>query len=771
MVRTHNLGFPRIGAHRELKFAAERYWNGRIDRDAFMRSATEVHRANLALQRDAQLDLIPAGDFALYDHVLDTSELLGHLPRRAYDTRMNQEAPVDTYFRSARGRSATGEPIHAAEMTKWFDTNYHYLVPEFDHADRPHLSADTYLRKIEEATAVVGGRVKPVLLGPVSYLRLGKAKSAVDTATLLDRFVPLYGELLTMLAERGVEWIQVDEPILAQDVDGRWRDLFTRAYDGLAAAGPKILLTSYFGPLGDNLPLVARLPVAGYHIDAVRGAEGIARAVSELPGDAILSLGVIEGRNIWRADLSALVDRLEPLHATLGDRLWLAPSCSLLHVPYDTGSEKSLDVDIASWLAFAVQKLDELSILKRALNDGRETVAAQLAESDRVVAARGASPLRNNGAVEARLARITSDMTRRDSPYRTRAERQREHIDLPPYPTTTIGSFPQTDEIRRARKAWRTGELDDIGYSDAMKREIAHVIHEQEEIGLDVLVHGEAERTDMVEYFGHKLGGFAFTEYGWVQSYGSRCVKPPIIYGDVDRPEAMTVGWTTYAASLTEKPVKGMLTGPITILQWSFVRDDQSREKTALQIALALRDEVGDLQRAGVGVIQVDEPAFREGLPLRRADHRSYLEWAIRAFRLATTGVRDETQIHTHMCYSEFNDIIDSIAALDADVITIETSRSDMELLEAFADFAYPNEIGPGVYDIHSPNVPEVESIVALMERAAEHVPPERLWVNPDCGLKTRQWDEVRPSLQNMVAAAQRLRASLLRSTTSIRGA
>ncbi|MCG8479748.1 MAG: 5-methyltetrahydropteroyltriglutamate--homocysteine S-methyltransferase, partial [Spirochaetales bacterium] len=741
-------------------YAAERYWSGKIDREALMEAAAKVHRNNLAVQCDSRLDLIPAGDFTLYDHVLDTSELFGHLPRRAYDTREAGEAPLDTYFRAARGRSATGVPIHAAEMTKWFDTNYHYLVPEFDRADRPHLSADRYLRKVDEAVSIVGERAKPVLLGPASYLRLGKAKGDVDTAALLDRFVPLYAELLGVLGKRGVEWVQLDEPILALDIEERRRDLFVRAYDKLAAAGPKILLTSYFGPAGDNLPLVARLPVAGYHVDAVRGAEDVERAVAALPDEAVVSLGVIDGRNIWRANLSALADRLEPLHERLGDRLWLAPSCSLLHVPYDVALEESLDAEIAPWLAFAVQKLDELSILKRALNEGRDAVADELAESDRVVAARTASPLRNNGAVQARSAGITPEMTRRDSLYSVRVGKQREHFDLPPYPTTTIGSFPQTDEIRRARRAWRKGELDQEAYSEAMRGEVERVIREQEEIGLDVLVHGEAERTDMVEYFGQQLSGFAFTEYGWVQSYGSRCVKPPIIYGDVDRPGAMTVDWITYAASLTKKPVKGMLTGPITILQWSFVRDDQSREKTALQIALALRDEVRDLEGAGVGIIQVDEPAFREGLPLRSADHRSYLEWAIRAFRLATTGVRDETQIHTHMCYSEFNDIIDSIAALDADVITIETSRSDMELLEAFSDFEYPNEIGPGVYDIHSPNVPEVESMVALMERAARHVPRERLWVNPDCGLKTRKWDEVRPSLHNMVAAARRLRAS-----------
>jgi 5-methyltetrahydropteroyltriglutamate--homocysteine methyltransferase len=542
------------------------------------------------------------------------------------------------------------------------------------------------------------------------------------------------------------------------DLEPQWRDAYVSAYQRLADRSVKVLLTTYFGSTGDNLSTMAALPVDGFHIDAVRGGDGLDEAVEVLTENAVVSLGVIDGRNIWRANLSAILDRVEPLHERFGDRLWLAPSCSLLHVPYDVEVEEELPREVHSWMAFARQKLNELQVLKRALNEGRAAVADELAESDSIVRRRQASQLRTDPAVQERLHGITPSHTQRDRPYQERAPLQRQRLDLPRYPTTTIGSFPQTSEIRRTRRSWRAGDTTDAQYREAMRGEIESVVREQESIGLDVLVHGEAERNDMVEYFGEQLSGFAFTRYGWVQSYGSRCVKPPVIYGDVARPKPMTVDWISHAASLTDRPMKGMLTGPITILQWSFVRDDQPRERTALQIAGALRDEVGDLEAAGIAVIQVDEPAFREGLPLRRDEWDTYLNWASRAFRVATTGVAPETQIHTHMCYSEFNDIIDSIASLDADVITIETSRSDMELLEAFSDFEYPNEIGPGVYDIHSPNVPSVEEIVRLMRRAAERIPAERLWVNPDCGLKTRRWEEVRPALTNMVAAAEVLR-------------
>ncbi|MEX2444102.1 MAG: 5-methyltetrahydropteroyltriglutamate--homocysteine S-methyltransferase [Alkalispirochaeta sp.] len=767
MIKTHSLGYPRIGPRRELKFALERYWKGTSSRKELMEVADAVQTANLDQQSTSGLDLVPTGDFSLYDHVLDMSELLGDLPQRAYQTAAGGEDTVDTYFRVARGRSVAGTPIRAGEMTKWFDTNYHYIVPEFEETDQPELTADRYLAQVDTAISAARQRqdspasVKPVLLGPVSYLLLGKP--TVSPARL-EHYLALYGRLLSELAPRGIEWVQIDEPALVLDLEPQWREAYSTAYRKLAeyrnlAGSPvKLLLTTYFGSPGDNLATMAALPVEGFHLDAVRGDEQLSTVIETLPEDAVISLGVIDGRNVWRADLSRILDWLEPLAARRSDRLWLAPSCSLLHVPYDVAVEDKLPREIHSWLAFARQKLDELDVLKRAINDGRESVAAELVKSDEIVRNRRSSQLRTDPTVQDRLDAITPADAQRDLPYRARAPLQRGRLNLPLYPTTTIGSFPQTTEIRRARRAWRSGELSDSDYQSAMRREIEEVVREQEEIGLDVLVHGEAERNDMVEYFGEQLSGFAFSRYGWVQSYGSRCVKPPIIYGDVSRPRPMTVDWITYAASLTDRPVKGMLTGPITILQWSFVRDDQPRDRTALQIAAALRDEVRDLEAAGISVIQVDEPAFREGLPLRRVRWSAYLEWASRAFRVATTGAAPETQIHTHMCYSEFNDIIDSIASLDADVITIETSRSDMELLEAFSDFEYPNEIGPGVYDIHSPNVPTVEEMVRLMRRAAERILPERLWVNPDCGLKTRRWEEVRPALANMVAAAEELR-------------
>ncbi|AIO38950.1 5-methyltetrahydropteroyltriglutamate--homocysteine S-methyltransferase [Burkholderia cenocepacia] len=760
MVTTHNLGFPRIGAKRELKFGLERYWNGESSRDALRALGAELRQRHWAQQRD--LDLAPLGDFAFYDHVLDMSFTLGNLPKRVQGFHGDS---LDNYFRVARGRSAQSDGDHAAccggvaagEMTKWFDTNYHYIVPEF-HADTNFsLDPSRLLQQLAEAQAL-GVAVKPVILGPVTYLWLGKVKDDSDRLALLPKLLPVYGALLDTLTAQGVEWVQIDEPILVTELDAEWRHALRIAYDTLETRRIKVLLATYFGQLQDNLSLAASLPVDGLHIDAVNARDEVDALVRALPADRVLSVGVINGRNIWKTDLNAALDWLEPLAKQLGERLWLAPSCSLLHVPVDLASEAQLDAEIRSWLAFALQKLDELKVLATALNAGRDAVADALAANAAAIESRRRSPRVNNPAVKAAIARIDAQLGSRASPYPERAPKQSARLNLPHFPTTTIGSFPQTAEIRHARSQFKAGVLNEADYRAAMRAEIERSVREQESLGLDVLVHGEAERNDMVEYFGEQLDGYAFSQFGWVQSYGSRCVKPPILFGDISRPNAMTVEWITYAQSLTSKPMKGMLTGPVTILNWSFVRDDQPRSVSCYQLALAIREEVLDLEKAGVRVIQIDEAALREGLPLRRAQWGAYLTWAVESFRIAANGVRDDTQIHTHMCYSEFNDIIASIADMDADVITIETSRSDMELLDAFDNFRYPNEIGPGVYDIHSPNIPTQDHIVGLMQKAAERIPAERLWVNPDCGLKTRQWAEVMPALTNMVAAAKTLR-------------
>ena len=762
MITTHNLGFPRIGARRELKFALESYWKGESSLEALKETGAELRRCHW--QEQSTLDWVPVGDFVFYDQVLEMSFTLGNLPERvqAYDGE-----PLDNYFRVARGRTApAAEPegggVAAGEMTKWFDSNYHYIVPEFTADTEFSLDATRLLEQLAEAQAQ-GVRAKPVILGPVSYLALGKSKDGSDRLALLARLLPVYAELLERLAEAGSQWVQIDEPILVTDLEADWRHAFNTAYHHLKGSRVKLLLASYFGDLGDNAYLAANLPVTGLHIDAVRGRDGVQPLLNLLPsGDKVVSLGVIDGRNIWKTDLNGLLDWLEPIAARLGERLWIAPSCSLLHVPVDLDSEQQLDAEIASWLAFAKQKLDELRVLAVALDQGRGAVEAELAANAAACEARRNSPRVNNPSVKAAVAEITPEMGKRRSPYAERAQRQAARLKLPPFPTTTIGSFPQTAEIRQARRRFKRGELDEAAYQAAMRAEIARCVREQEALGLDVLVHGEAERNDMVEYFGEQLEGYAFSQYGWVQSYGSRCVKPPILYGDIQRPRAITVAWTHYAQSLTDKPMKGMLTGPVTILNWSFVRDDQPRAVSCRQLALAIREEVQDLEQAGVQVIQIDEAALREGLPLRRSQWQGYLDWAVEAFRITVGGVADETQIHTHMCYSEFNDIIEAIAAMDADVITIETSRSDMELLDVFDEFEYPNEIGPGVYDIHSPNIPTEQYMVALMRKAAERIPAERLWVNPDCGLKTRQWAEVIPALGNMVAAARSMRADVV---------
>ncbi|TAM09199.1 MAG: 5-methyltetrahydropteroyltriglutamate--homocysteine S-methyltransferase [Nevskiaceae bacterium] len=766
MALLHNLGFPRMGAHRELKFALEAYWKGASSLAELKAAGVRLRAARWAQQ--AGLDYLPVGDFSFYDHLLDMSFTLGNLPERVQGYRGDA---LDNLFRVARGRSvrpagvnpANDDSVAAGEMTKWFDTNYHYIVPEFTRDTTFHLDASRLLAELAEARAqgvATKPAPKPVIVGPVTYLALGKARDGTDRLALLPRLLPVYAELLDALAAHGVSWVQVDEPILVTELAAPWQQAFADAYAALISTRVKILLTTYFGGLGENRALVSRLPVAGLHVDAVRGRADVQPLIDTWSQDKVLSLGVIDGRNVWKTDLAAALGWLEPVARQRGAQLWLAPSCSLLHVPVDLDSETTLDSTVRPWLAFAVQKLNELKLLGAALNAGRASVADALQDNAEQVAARHTSPRVHDPAVQAALAAVTPALGQRHAGYADRARAQATWLKLPLFPTTTIGSFPQTPEIRHARREFKAGRLDAAGYEAAMKAEIAHCIHAQEQLGLDVLVHGEAERNDMVEYFGEQLAGYAFSRFGWVQSYGSRCVKPPIIYGDISRPHAMTVEWIRYAQSLTDKPVKGMLTGPVTMLNWSFVRDDQPRSVTCRQLALAIREEVQDLEQAGTHVIQIDEPALREGLPLRKSKWQEYLDWAVEGFRISANGVKDETQIHTHMCYSEFNDIIPAVATMDADVITMETSRSDMELLDAFDDFKYPNGIGPGVYDIHSPNLPTQAHMVHLMQAAARRIPAARLWVNPDCGLKTRQWREVTPALKSMVAAADTLRAA-----------
>ncbi|MFJ5387080.1 5-methyltetrahydropteroyltriglutamate--homocysteine S-methyltransferase [Pectobacterium sp. CHL-2024] len=746
----HTLGFPRVGLRRELKKAQESYWAGNATQEELLTVGRELRARHWQQQKDAGVDLLPVGDFAWYDHVLTTSLLLGNVPAR----HQNKDGSVDldTLFRIGRGRAPTGQPAAAAEMTKWFNTNYHYMVPEFTKGQQFKLTWTQLLDEVDEALAL-GHNVKPVLLGPVTYLWLGKVKGEqFDRLSLLQDILPVYQQVLAELAKRGIEWVQIDEPALVLELPQAWLAAFKPAYDALQGQ-VKLLLTTYFDSVSQNLETIKTLPVQGLHVDLVHGKDDAATLNAQLPANWVLSLGVINGRNVWRADLSNWFERLQPLVGTRD--LWLGSSCSLLHSPIDLSVEVRLDDEVKSWFAFAIQKCAELSLLSQALNSGN---GQALDAYSAPIRARRTSTRVNNAAVAQRLAAITAQDSQRQNVYSVRADAQRERFNLPAWPTTTIGSFPQTTEIRGLRLDFKQGRLDGNNYRTGISEHIKQAVAEQERLGLDVLVHGEAERNDMVEYFGEHLDGFVFTQNGWVQSYGSRCVKPPVIIGDVSRPEAITVEWAKYAQSLTDKPMKGMLTGPVTILCWSFPREDVTRETIAKQIALALRDEVADLEAAGIGIIQIDEPALREGLPLHRSDWDAYLAWAVDAFRLNAAVAKDDTQIHTHMCYCEFNDIMDSIAALDADVITIETSRSDMELLESFEEFEYPNEIGPGVYDIHSPNVPSVEWMEALLKKAAQRIPAERLWVNPDCGLKTRGWPETRQALANMVQAAQRLR-------------
>ncbi|RFP24326.1 5-methyltetrahydropteroyltriglutamate--homocysteine S-methyltransferase [Duganella sp. BJB488] len=772
-IQSHVPGFPRIGAARELKFALEANWRGELPDDGLEAAGRDLRARHWALQRQAGLDFVTVGDFAFYDQVANHIQLLGCEPAR-YGFTAGQ-SQLSRYFAMARGDGGHHEPAacghdhahddgqqHASaalEMTKWFDTNYHYLVPEFTAKTAFSLACERLFDEVAEAQAL-GHAVKAVLLGPLSFLWLGKAKDAgLDRLSLLDRLLPVYGQVLDRLKAQGVQWVQIDEPILGLDLPAPWRSAFENSYWQLNQVGVPLLLATYFSPLEENLSLACRLPVAGLHVDGVRAPHELTSIADWLPVHKVLSVGIVDGRNIWRTDLDAALATLAPIADKRGGKLWLSTSCSLLHVPFSLAAETALDQEIRSWLAFATEKLDELYVLKQALQGHHDAATVNALDASRAaIASRRASPRVHQQAVRERIAALSADADRRRSPFAQRQAEQRARFKLPDFPTTTIGSFPQTAAIRAARAAFKRGELNAGDYQARMREEIADAVRRQEELGLDVLVHGEAERNDMVEYFGEQLAGFVFTQLGWVQSYGSRCVKPPVIYGDVSRPKAMTVDWTAHAQSLTGKPMKGMLTGPITILQWSFVRDDQPRARTALQIALAIRDEVADLERAGIGIIQIDEPAVREGLPLRRGRWDEYLDWATRAFRVSASAAADGTQIHTHMCYAEFNDILPQIAAMDADVITIETSRSDMELLNGFGRFRYPNEIGPGVYDIHSPRVPAQAEMVRLLQKASAVIPPANLWVNPDCGLKTRGWAETETALRNMVAAARQLR-------------
>ncbi len=761
-----NLGFPRIGHRRQLKFALEKFWAGEIAEDALLAEAAALRAAHWKLQQGLGISHLPSNDFALYDHVLDTACMLGAIPPGYGWT--GGPVSLATYFALARG--ARGTPAEQAagidhgmpalEMTKWFDTNYHYLVPRLHAGQSFALTENRPLAAFREALAQ-GPRTRPVILGPVSFLLLSKTDDGSDPLDLLDALLPVYRQMLAELAAEKIAWVQMDEPVLALDLTDAAKSALARAYADLTAhPAPDMLLTSYFAPLRDNLPAALALPVAGLHIDLVRGADQLDAVLAAADPDQWLSLGIVDGRNVWRTDLRAALATLRHAAQARGTRrLIVAPSCGLLHVPVDLEQETALEPELKSWLAFAVQKLREIAALTRGLDEGDAAIAAELARSDRAMQSRRDSPRVHSAAVAARLAATTAAEERRASPFPARRDRQQAHLRLPPFPTTTIGSFPQTPEVRRARAAVAKGAITQAEYDAQIAAWIDDAVRWQEEIGLDVLVHGEFERNDMVQYFGERLSGYAFTKHGWVQSYGSRCVAPPIIWGDVARPEPMTVRWSAYARDRATRPMKGMLTGPVTMLQWSFVRDDTPRETVCRQIALALRDEVTDLEAAGIAVIQIDEPAFREGLPLRHADRPAYLRWAAACFRLCAGGVRDETQVHTHMCYSEFNDIMPDIAAMDADVISIETTRSRMELLDVFAAETYPNEIGPGIWDIHSPRVPDATEMLELLGLARKRLADWQIWVNPDCGLKTRRWEEVRPALVNMVTAARALRA------------
>ncbi|MBK6896244.1 MAG: 5-methyltetrahydropteroyltriglutamate--homocysteine S-methyltransferase [Alphaproteobacteria bacterium] len=772
MVLATNLGFPRIGDMRQLKKAVEDYWKGNSSQEALLATGKSLRAHNWKLQKDAGIEHIPSNDFSFYDQILDLICTLGAIPERYKWDGKNVD--LDTYFAMARGRQQGGVDVTAMEMTKWFDTNYHYMVPEFTEKTSFKLSSTKIFDQYKEAKDQ-GIETRPVIVGPITFVRIGKKQAGFDACrcTLVPKLVPVYVEILKKLKDLGAQWVQIDEPAMVLDLEPQYRDAFKAAYKEIREAVPglKIIVTSYFDTLRDNADTFFSAPVDAFHIDLCRGPgqantgannaeKDLDAALAKIPSGKILSVGVVDGRNIWKNDLSKSLKLVEKAVAKLGkDNVFVAGSSSLIHTPVDLNSEKEMDKQIRSWLAYATQKLSEIATIAKGANQGKDAIAAEIKASDAVQEDRRTSTRIHDQKVKKRVEGITPDMKQRKSPFAKRQQVQHKALNLPLYPTTSIGSFPQTPEIRKARADHKAGTINDAKYKEAMQAEIRSVVEFQHEIGIDVLVHGEPERNDMVEYFGEQLAGFTFSKFGWVQSYGSRCVKPPIIFGDVSRPNPMTVEWSKYAQDQTQKIMKGMLTGPITILQWSFVRDDQPRSLTSKQIALAIRDEVSDLEKAGIRMIQIDEAAFREGLPLRKADWKAYLDNAVEDFRITACCVEDETQIHTHMCYSEFNDVIDSIGAMDADVISIETSRSQMELLDAFAQYKYPNEIGPGVYDIHSPRVPSTKEMVDLLEKAKKVLDERQIWVNPDCGLKTRGWPEVKQALKNMVVAADEMRA------------
>lgn len=768
-MQTNNLGYPRIGSNRELKKACEQYWSGSLSARELIQTGREIRLHNWKLQKEAGIDLIPSNDFSFYDQVLDMSLTVGAIPPRYNKVILNEaNTELDLYFAMARGYQKDGIDITAMEMTKWFDTNYHYIVPEFYKDQQFKLFSTKIVNEFAEAQQA-DILTKPVIIGPVSYLLLGKEKEAdFDRIDLVKNLLPVYIDILNELKKHQVEWVQFDEPFLALDLSPKAKEAFQWVYTALKKEFPalQLMIATYFEGLKDNLELALSLPVSAIHVDLVRCPEQLENVLKALPSKMQLSIGLIDGRNIWKNDLEVSLSKINAVIDQIGsDRIFIAPSSSLIHTPCDLDmetNEAGLTVEIKQWMAFAKQKINELVVLKHLAEGSSDSKVLEAFESNKkAISARKTSILIHNEKVKRRISSLTVTDVKRQNVFAVRKQKQKAELQLPLFPTTTIGSFPQTPEVRSWRAKFKKGELTQLEYDQLIEKETEETIRFQEQIGMDVLVHGEFERNDMVEYFGEQLDGFVFTKNGWVQSYGSRCVKPPVIFGDVSRPNPMTVRWSSFAQSLTEKHVKGMLTGPVTILQWSFVRDDQARSVTCNQIALAIRDEVKDLEQAGIQIIQIDEPAIREGLPLRKSDWQDYLRWAVKAFRLSASGVKDETQIHTHMCYSEFNDIIQNIADMDADVITIECSRSQMELLDAFADFNYPNEIGPGVYDIHSPRVPSRDEMITLLEKAKEVIPVDQLWVNPDCGLKTRHWEETKNALIEMVGAANTLRQNV----------
>lgn len=764
MVIAANLGFPRIGPKRELKKAVESFWKGESSEADLQNTAKGLRKMNWETQKKFGIDHIPSNDFSLYDQVLDTICLLGAVPER-YNFK-GGNVDLTTYFAMARGAQKDGLDVKAMEMTKWFDTNYHYIVPEFHAGQNFALSSTKIFDEFKEAKAQ-GIQTRPVLLGPITFLLVGKMREAhTNGLSLLDKLLPVYAEILKKLEAEGAEWIQIDEPALVLDLPEGAAEAYKKAFKTLSEASSlKIMLTTYFDSLDDNNALATSLPVDGLHVDLVRAPGQLDAVLNSIPKDKLLSLGIVDGRNIWRNNPELSITLINQAINKRGkDNIAIAPSCSLLHSPVTLNSEEKLDEEVKNWLAFATEKVEEIAAIRQSIVEDNEQIAS-LSDNYKAIQSRRTSSRIHNKAVKEAVASISDNMLNRKSPFKARKEAQKKEINLPLLPTTTIGSFPQTKEVRKARADFKKGTINAQQYKEFLEKETIDCIRKQESIDIDVLVHGEFERNDMVEYFGEQLEGFVFTQFGWVQSYGSRCVKPPIIFGDVSRPEPMTVDWATFSQKQTDRIMKGMLTGPVTILQWSFVRDDQPRSETCKQIALAIRDEVVDLEKAGIKIIQIDEAALREGLPLRKKNWKDYLKWAVDSFRISASGVEDTTQIHTHMCYSEFNDIIEAVADMDADVISIETSRSQMELLDAFVNFNYPNEIGPGVYDIHSPRVPEQGEMVDLMVKALKVLSPEQLWINPDCGLKTRGWKEVEPALVAMVNTAKNLREQIANGT------